>query len=81
MIFQILHLRLFYKNIGLDCDFESDSDSDVNYGDIIDADLVETNVILEVAVFLSVIYGLIMIGLVVFAIVYRQKKKNQFLDS
>ena len=64
-----------------DCDFESDSDSDVNYGDIIDADLVETNEILEVAVFLSVIYGLIMIGLVVFAIVYRQKKKNQFLDS
>ena len=61
-----------------DCDFDDDYDS---YGSVIDADLVETNEILEVAVFLSVIYGLVMIGLVVFAIVYRQKKKNQFLDS
>ena len=61
-----------------DCDYGTDYDS---YGSVIDADLVETNEILEVAVFLSVIYGLIMIGLAIFAIVYRQKKKNQFLDS
>ena len=61
-----------------DCDYGTDYDS---YGSVIDADLVETNEILEVAVFLSVIYGLIMIGLVIFAIVYRKKKKNQFLDS